>query len=208
MAVCLASLLFPPLICLPSGGSALENPPACLDRSHTSQNVEWLVQVGQHLALRMTGGVLSPLSATDRCFFIAHHFSASFWSKLQGWLRFLFLSGGHQRLPLHHSWFRNPNSHFWEPRLHQLPPFRFMHIFLKLQSVSFAKNSASLGPDPIWKRSIGLPRDDCGSLLFLTQIKQLDLFPITTGESVGASVKRFNAARSEAVVLRLLCPPS
>lgn len=86
----------------------------------------------------------------------------------------------------------------------------FFYIYAHFSETSVGvlsrlRNSASLSPDPIFSRSFLLPETIAGQCYFPHQIKQLALFPIRSRELVGARVKRFNAALSEAVFLLLLC---
>lgn len=155
MTVCLASLLFPPLIWLPSGRVALENPQGCFDRSRTSENVEWVLRVAQYLTLEMTGVVLSPLSA--------HHFRAGFWCGS-------FSSFTIWGLPKASTteYFRILIYAFWELRLRLL----LLDLCTFFQNFNRSplqlRNSASLGSGSNFKQEFWASRDDCGSVLFLT----------------------------------------
>lgn len=114
----------------PQGGSTLENPPGCLDRSHASQDVKCVVRVGQHLTWKWLEQyyLLRLLSAPLH--FYASLSRAVFWSK--------------------------PYVAAVGTELHQLHHFGFLHIFLK--SVSFATYQLGLDGTQFFLEVSGFPK--------------------------------------------------
>lgn len=162
MTVCLASRLFPLLICLPSGrvhvgkSSRLPWPQSRLSGCEVCRP-SW---AASHI--EMTGAVLSPPSAECAAAFLCLTFQGSFLVKtIRGCGRYGAASA----------------SPFW--------------IFAHFSEICVLCDlSTRPRRNPIFFRSFGLPETVAGQCYFSRQIKQWALFPITTREHVGASLKR------------------
>lgn len=141
MTVCLASLLFPLLICPPSGrvrvGKSSRLP---WPQSHLSGcGVCRPSQAASHT--EMTGAVLSPPSAECAAAFSWLLSTLHVYGQC-GFFHFFCLEAT-KRLPLHRQR-NNTSNNLHIQELHELHPFGFLHFFLKLQSVSFATYQVGL----------------------------------------------------------------
>lgn len=195
MTVCLASRLFPLLICLPSGrvhvgkSSRLPWPQSRLSGCEVCRP-SW---AASHM--EMTGAVLSPPSAECAAAFLCLTFQGSFLVKtLRGCARcgffffFFFLANLHIR------------------ELHQFHPFGFLHIFLKLQSVSFATYQLGLDGTQFYQK-FRASRNICGPVLFLTPNQTAGPLSNHNSRACRCQSEEVDGALLEAVVLLLLYSP-